>query len=102
MACSPDGSQSVWKRTLSAASAVATHAMLAAKTPSPRIADFMLSPGAPQASGDRNCSRRHGPFESKIAAPATPLCLHVERHDQQGGDTSGSTRRTVPAYALLP
>src|SRR3954449_5253310 len=46
MACSPDGSQSVWKRTLSAASAVATHARLAAMTPNARITDFMVFPRA--------------------------------------------------------
>src|SRR3954469_11314784 len=79
MACSPDGSQSVWKRTLSAASAVATHATLAAMTPNARITDFMVFPRAPQASGDESCSRERGLLESKIAPRPAPLCLRAEQ-----------------------
>src|SRR4051794_22768623 len=101
MACSPDGSQSVWKRTLSAASAVATKTPLAAKIANARIADFMLSPRQ-QASDDRNCSRRRVPFESKIAAAPARLCLDPERRGEQRGATLGGIRPAVPACALLP
>src|SRR5258708_36207342 len=68
MACSPDGSQSVWKRTLSAASAVAARTngpATAASSANARIAYFIWVSCARRGSGEQRLYQTESIIESK-------------------------------------
>ena len=92
MACSPDGSQSVWKRTLSAASAMVTssgQATAAAMKPDARIACFISLSPAP------------GKVQVEKTVADKVDCSRVEsRHKASAFHRSGS--RAPAGATLLP
>src|SRR5882724_750644 len=84
MACSPDGSQSVWKRTLSAAMAVvvtANEPAVAAIKANIRIASFIGFSCARRGSGEQRLYQTEAIIESEAADRRQRLSVEVRCDD---------------------